>query len=400
MPYRLTDPAFLDDPTDTLAQMRAEGPLVQVRVPMLGNIWMTTTDAATRALLKAPDVFVRDPTPITGRSLAQRFWWMPRSVKPLFNTIIAKDDPEHKRLRALVDQAFARTAIEELAPRVEALADRLLDALPNGTRVDIVAHYTRALPFLTICTLLGVPQEMHSRLLARIAPLSHATSPLRAIYAFARLRAVQNDFKVLFAKARRAPGPGLISALVHAEHDGATLSEEELLSTVMLLFLAGHETTVHLINNAIVALADDPALRAHWAAQPDRRPLMIEEFLRFYAPVMMTKPMFVAQDNNLLGPSLSKGETVAAFLLAANHDPARVEDAATLQPERRPNAHVGFGFGPHVCLGMQLARMEAVVALDRLFSRYPTLSLTERTRWLKRPGIRAPAGLLLDMSAT
>lgn len=397
MVYRLTDPAFLSDPAPQLAQMRAEGPLVRVKVPMLGAIWMTTTDSSARALLKSPQLFRRDPEPITGRSLARQFWWMPRSVKPLFNTMIAKDDPEHRRLRGLVDQAFARTAIDDVRPQIEALADRLLDALPPGHPVDIEAHYTRALPFLTICTLLGIPQSMHARMLERIAPLSHARNPLRAFYAMMRLSTVHNDFRTLFAQARATPGPGLISALVHAEGEGPNLSEAELLSTVMLLFLAGHETTVHLINNAIVAMAEDAALRAHFAAHPRQRTLMIEEFLRFYSPVMMTKPMFVAEDTGILGTPLKKGDTVAAFLLAANHDPDRVSTPEALDPARRPNAHLGFGFGPHVCLGMQLARMEAVVALDRLFARAPDLALSQRPRWLKRPGIRAPKGVMLNM---
>ncbi len=398
MIYRLTDPAFLDDPSTLLAQMRADGPLVQVKVPVLGAIWMTTTDAGARTLLKSPEVFRRDPEPITGRSLAQRFWWMPRSVSPLLNTMIAKDDPEHARLRRLVDQAFARTAIDDLRPQIEGLADTLLDALPQSGPVDIVAHYTRALPFLTICTLLGVPPSAHARLLSRIAPLSHVTNPIRAIYALLRLRSVQDDFRAMFATARTTPAPGLISAPVHAETGGAGLSEDELLATVMLLFLAGHETTVHLINNAIVAMAQDSALLAHFKAYPDQRGLMIEEFLRSYSPVMMTKPMFVAHDTDILGAPLKKGDTVAAFLLAANHDPTRFDNPEEMRPTRRPNAHLGFGFGPHVCLGMQLARLEAVVALDRLFARAPDLSLSAPTRWLKRPGIRAPAGLSVDVS--
>lgn len=398
MIYRLSDPAFLDDPTQLLAQMRAEGPLVQVKVPVLGAIWMTTTDAGARTLLKSPEVFRRDPEPITGRSLAQRFWWMPRSVAPLLNTMIAKDDPEHARLRHLVDQAFARTAIDDLRPQIEEVADTLLDALPQSSPVDIVAQYTRALPFLTICTLLGVPQSAHAGLIKRIAPLSHVTNPIRAIYAFMRLRSVQDDFRTMFEDSRVDPKPGLISDLVHAETDGARLSEEELLATVMLLFLAGHETTVHLINNAIVAIAQDSALLAHFKVRPDQRGLMIEEFLRFYSPVMMTKPMFVACDTDILGMPLKKGDTVIASLLAANHDPARFDAPEALQSTRRPNAHLGFGFGPHVCLGMQLARLEAVVALDRLFAHAPDLSLTAPPRWLKRPGIRAPAGLSVNIS--
>lgn len=398
MIYRLTDPVFLTDPTAQLAQMRAEGPLVRVKVPVLGTIWVTTTDASARMLLKSPDLFRRDPEPITGKSLARRFWWMPGVIKPLLNTMIVQDDPAHKRQRRLVELAFARASIEDLRPEIEAIADTLLDKLSPEDPIDIIAHYTRPLPFLTICALLGIPEAAHARLTARIAPFSAMTNPFGAIYAMFRLRGVQNDFGAMFAEARaNPPGPGLISALVHAEEDGIRLSEDELLSVTMLLFLAGHETTVHLINNAIVAIADDDTLRAHFVADPDTRHLLIEEFLRFYSPVMMTKPMFVAEDTDALGAPLKRGDMVAAFLLAANHDPARVDAPATLDPTRKPNAHLGFGFGPHVCLGMQLARIEAAVALDRLLARHPDLTLHSPPRWLKRPGLRAPSRVSLDL---
>ena len=394
MIYRLNDPAFLKDPAPVLAQMRAEGPLVRVRMPIVGQIWMTTTDASSRALLKNPDLFRRDPVPITGKSLAKQFWWMPRFFKPLLDTMIVTDDPEHARMRKLVELAFARNTIEDLRPHLTRTADRLLDDTPRGT-VDIVHHYTRPLPFLAICTLLGIPEDRHADLTRRIAPLSAASNPLRAIYAILRLRGVLDDFRDLFAKARETPTPGLISALVHTEHEGARLTEDQLLSMVLLLFLAGHETTVHLINTAIVGLATDPDLRAHFIANPDTRPLFIEEVLRHASPVMTTKMMFAAQDTDLLGAPIKKGEMVAPLLLAANHDPDRVDAPETFLPDRRPNAHLGFGFGPHVCLGMQLARLEASVALDRLFARHPNLHLAETPRYLRRPGLRAPASLRL-----
>lgn len=398
MIYRLTDPSFLTDPTAQLAQMRAEGPLVRVKVPIIGKIWVTTTDAATRTLLKSPEVFRRDSEPITGKSLASRFWWMPGVIKPLLNTMIVQDDPAHRRQRRLVELAFARSSIEDLRPEITGLADALLDTLPAQGSVDIVAKYTRPLPFLAICALLGIPHEAHARLTAGIAPLSAVTNPFGAIYAIIRMRSVLNDFRAMFADARaNAPAPGLISALVHAEEDGVRLTEDELLSITMLLFLAGHETTVHLINNAIVAIANDPVLRAHFKESPDTRHLLIEEFLRFYSPVMITKPMFAAHDTDALGARLKRGEMVSAFLLAANHDPARVDAPDALQPTRKPNAHLGFGFGPHVCLGMQLARIEAAVALDRLFERHPDITLDANPGWLKRPGLRAPARVRLRL---
>lgn len=390
MIYKLNDPAFLSDPTKQLAQMRSEGPLVRVKIPVIGTIWMTTTDEAARKLLKSPELFRRDPALITGKSLARRFWWMPDAIKPMLNTMIVQDDPVHRRQRRLVEMAFARTSIEDLRPKIEAIAEHLLDALPASGPVNIINRYTRPLPFLTICALLGIPEAAHARLTASIAPLSSVTNPFRAFFALMRLKGVHREFRALFAEARSTPpGPGLISALVHAEEDGTQLSEAELLSVVMLLFLAGHETTVHLINVAIVAMAEDASLIAQFRVAPDTRHLMIEEFLRFYSPVMMTKAMFVAEDTNALGTPVKKGDMISALLIGANHDPARVSCPGTLQADRKPNAHLGFGFGPHVCLGMQLARIEASIALEALLRRHPDLTLSEPPKWLNRPGLRA-----------
>ncbi|WP_224815222.1 cytochrome P450 [Hasllibacter sp. MH4015] len=398
MIYTFSDPAFLDDPSAQLARMRADGPVVKVRIPIVGAIWMTTTDEAARKLLKSPEIFRRDPEPITGKSLARQFWWMPSSIKPMLNTMIVQDDPAHKRQRRLVELAFARATIEDLRPRIEGMADRLLDDL-SGDPVDIVRQYTRRLPFLAICALLGIPDAAHDSLTRRIAPLSHVTNPLSAIRAVLSLRGVHRDFRALFAEARaEPPGPGLISALVHTEEDGDSLSEDEILSLTLLLFLAGHETSVHLINNAIVALCEASDLRAHFKAHPETRNLMIEEFVRHASPVMVTKAMFAAEDTDILGAPIKKGEMVTAGLIAANHDPARVDNPGAFQPERRPNAHLGFGFGPHVCLGMQLARIETEVALDRLVARHPDLALARPVTWMKRPGLRGPASVHLNLA--
>ncbi|ABD55587.1 cytochrome P450 [Jannaschia sp. CCS1] len=398
MVYKLNDPAFLENPADQLARMRAEGPLVRMKIPLLGTMWATTTDEATRKLLKSPDLFRRDPGPITGRSLAQKFWWLPRVIKPMLHTMIVTDDPAHARQRRLVEIAFARTSIEDMRPRIEAIAHRLLDALPQTGPVDIVAHYTRQLPFLAICELLGIPESAHAALTRRIAPLSAVSNPITAVYAMARLGGVQRDFHAMFARARaEPPGPGLISALVHTDDNGAKLSEEELLSLTLLLFLAGHETTVHLINAGIVALAGDAALTRHFINTPDTRHLFVEEIMRSTTPVTLTKPMFAAQDTDVLGANIRKGEMVAALLIAANHDPDRVDAPQELRPERRPNAHLGFGFGPHVCLGMQLARVEAVTALTALFARHPDLRLARPPGWLNRAGFRAPGRVVLDL---
>ena len=172
-----------------------------------------------------------------------------------------------------------------------------------------------------------------------------------------------------------------------------------MVDQVAIFFLAGHETTVHRINHAILAMVEDPALLAHFRDHPETRHLMIEEFLRLFSPVMITKMMVAREDLAFMGAPVRRGERLAAFLLAANHDPDAIDSPGQMIPDRRPNAHLGFGFGPHVCLGMQLARAETEIALDRLFTRFPDATRAgPAPGWLRRPGLRARTDLRLHLA--
>ena len=393
MTLSLTDPAFLTDPGPRLATMRAEGPLATIRMPVIGQLRVTTSDAAARALLK-DDRFLRDV-----RQFHQRpYWWMPGFLRPMLSTLIIRDREDHRRLRHLVELAFARSTIEALRPEIAARADQLLAAADRSGPVDIETAYTRPLPFEVISTLLGLPEALRAQAARDVAPLSHIRGTASTVAAILRLRGVMRAFSDEIARVQRSPGPGLISHLVQARHDGDKLSRDELLAMVMTLFLAGHETTVHLMNHAILAMVEDRALLAHFRDHPELRHLMIEEFLRLWSPVVMTKPMIAREDLEFLGMAVRKGERLAACLLAANHDPEAVPRPGRMIPDRRPNAHLGFGFGPHVCLGMQLARAETEIALDRLFLRFPEAGLSDPSPgWLRRPGLRARTGLRLHL---
>jgi len=182
----------------------------------------------------------------------------------------------------------------------------------------------------------------------------------------------------------------LIRDLVEAEDAGDTLTDDELLAMVFTLFVAGHETTVHLIGNSLYGLLSNPDTRAVLADDPANVAIMVEEFMRHTSPVMMTKPHFVTADTTFDGVALNQGDMVAALLIGANHDPARHDNPTEFRPLRRPNAHIGFGHGPHVCLGMQLARAEAQVAITQLFTRFPNVRLADENspvRYIKRTGL-------------
>ncbi len=373
--YDLRDTEFLRNPAPQLTRMRADGALVRARLPILGPIWLTTTDAFAREVLKDQTRFTRAPSQISAGRARRVFWWMPRFMRPLLKNINLMDGEDHKRLRGLVDQAFARSSTEQLLPQITAIADDLLDQINHEQPVEIISTYARALPLLVICALLGIPEEDRAKITRWIAPISSVTGISSIFLGLPGLRRAMRYFKEDFERVRRAPRPGLISDLVRVEADGDRLSEDELLSLVFTLFVAGHETTVHLISNAIWALSGDDATREHFQSQPDLAPLAVEEFMRVFSPVLMSKSLYAKEDFHFHGTEVKRGEAVCALLIAANHDPARFTAPDELHLDRRPNPHLGFGHGPHVCLGMQLARAEARIALERLFSRFPDLEM-------------------------
>ncbi|GGL66877.1 cytochrome P450 [Wenxinia marina] len=395
---RLTDPAFLADPGPTLARLRAAGPLYDAKVPLIGRVRLTTSDAGARALLKDPR-FVRDPRAVTGRTMAQTLWFLPRFLSPMLDSLILKDGADHRRLRTLVELAFARATIDDMVPQIEAVADGLLDRLDPAAPVDIVRAYARPLPLHAISILLGVPPADRDRIAGWMAPLTS----INAVTFFRAMPGMWRTIRHFRRDIRRGAEADtvMIRHLVAAEEDGARLTEDEILSLVVLLFMAGHETTVHMIADATWSLAKEPSLRAGLFGDEAHLKVAVEEFFRFHSPVMMTKMLTATEDLDFLGASVRKGERLSAFLLAANHDPDRWEVPDTLNPDRLPNPHLGFGFGPHVCLGMQLARAEVRVALRRLFTRFPNLALADPARpptYGRRFGIRSIPRLDLRLS--
>ena len=396
MLHDLTDPDFLADPAPGLARMRAEGPLIETKVPLIGKIHMTTTDAAARALLKDPR-FRRDPLSITGKTMAQRLWFLPPFMKPLMNSMILKDGSEHRRLRTLVELAFARATVDDLVPELERIADGILDNLDPSHPVDLVKAFARPLPMAGISAVLGVPEAERPRIERWMMPLSKPNLA-SIVLAMPGLWKVMRYFRADI-RAGRSAQTGLLQELVAAEVNGARLSEDELLSLIVLLFMAGHETTVHMIADSAWSLIERPELREN-LDDPAKLKIMVEELFRFHSPVIATKMMTASEDLEFQGVPVAKGAQVSAFLLAANHDPARWDDPGTPHPGRLPNPHVEFGFGPHVCLGMQLARAEVRVALERLFTRFPNIRLadpSEPPAYGRRFGIRSIPKLMVRL---
>ncbi|WP_287150254.1 cytochrome P450 [Mesorhizobium sp.] len=314
--------------------------------------------------------------------------------------MLGHDDPEHRRLRGLVDQAFQRRTIEAMKPMITQIADRLVDKLEGRPEVDLMAEFCRDLPLSVICAMLGLPEQEHDQFkswLGGLKDTANIGAVLRAIPGV--VRAVRHLRRVSRPGGGALPD-GLIVALRDAETDGQKLSEDELVSMIFLLFGAGQETTTHLISGGLFALLSQEDQRRRLQSDPSLMPTCVEECLRYVSPVQMTKPRFATRDMVWQGRQFRRGEMFAGFLAAANSDPAKFEDPHRFDITRHPNPHLSFGTGVHFCLGFQLARAEAAIGFERILTRFPAMRLAieaQKIEWRKRLGIRALAQLRVQL---
>jgi cytochrome P450 PksS len=388
-----TSQDYLRDPAAGIERLRARGPVVATRLPIIGKVWTTTTyDMAARVLKDGETFALR-----SGGVVAGLRWWMPRSVRALADNMLTMDEPDHTRLRSIVDEAFRRRAILEMEPRILEIADELAGELfADGSPADLVERYARKLPLSVICELLGLPSADRPKFIAWANSVARLSGPLSFMRLIWGISAMRRYLEGRLQAVREHGGEGLIAELVRIEREGGRISANEMVAMVFLLLGAGSETTTHLISGSVYELVKNPALRDWLEADWSRLNLAVEEFLRFVSPVQLSKPRFVRRDIELGGVRLKKGERIMAMVAAANMDPAANEHPERLDLERRPNHHLAFGTGIHFCLGHQLARIEGACALRALLKRWPTLALAvepAQIRWRPRPGLRAIATL-------
>ncbi|WBL81703.1 cytochrome P450 [Bradyrhizobium xenonodulans] len=389
-----TSEAFFRDPPKAIAALRAQGPVVATRFPIVGDVWITVTHDATAQVLKDGATFTLRKE---DGNVAGLRWWMPGIVRTIANNMLSMDEPDHTRLRSIVDEAFRRRAIVAMEPRIRAIADGLAGELfANGSPADLIPRYARILPLAVISELLGLPPADRPKFIAwanAMSSLTNAVSFFRLLFAFRKMR----DYLAQQLQiAREQGGEGLIAELVQVEREGGQITPGEMVAMVFLLLGAGSETTTHLISGSIYELLRNPGVRDWLEEDWSRTSLAVEEFLRFVSPVQFSKPRYVRRDVELEGVRLKKGDRVMVMLAAANMDPAVHDQPERLDLERKPNRHMSFGTGIHFCLGHQLARIEAICALQALFTRWPRLGLAveaSQIHWRKRPGIRMIAKL-------
>lgn len=394
---------FLRDPGPQISHLQRDGGLFRLRLPILGSVWATTTHADTLKVLGDADTFVRNPANAGNPPPERFFWWAPKFIRPLFRNVTLMDGDEHARLRRLAAPAFSTVAIDAIRPKLETIVGNLLDELPTHRPVDLVKHYNRRLPLLAICELLGIPQDDRAKVIRLVEPVGSIASVAGFFRAVPGLYRLSRHFRADFEAVRRAGGrQGLIGDLVQThDADPGRLDDDELLAMVTALFIGGFDTTTHLIGNTIFTMLQRPDLRSQLDANPAGWTHFIEEVMRFHSPVMFTNMFHVTREVVLGGQTLRRGDKVVPLLIAANRDPALTACPHAFRADRRPNRHVGFGYGSHVCMGMQLARTEAQIAARALFERFPQAELArpvERIKPLKRLGLRGVAKLPVRLS--
>ena len=293
--------------------------------------------------------------------------------------MLVVDPPDHTRLRRLVSAAFSVRRVESLRPRVQAMVDELLDAIAaqgSDATVDLVAAFAFPLPYTVICDLLGVPEPDRGRL-GRALTDMHAptTSPDEFAHAKAASDVVVAMLQALVEMKQRAPGDDLVTALIAARDGDERLDQRELLSTILQLIIAGHDTTASLIGNSVVALLEHPEQLAQLRADLDAIPAALEELLRYDAPVPHSTFRYATEPVELGGATIPAGGQVIISLGAANRDEHRYDGSEALELDRADVHHLAFGHGIHFCLGAALARMEGQIALRSLLERFPQLRL-------------------------
>jgi cytochrome P450 len=329
--------------------------------------------------------YANDPTHrISERPLEQRPFRERIAREGGTPSLLFMDPPNHTRIRGLVSKAFTPRRIAELTPHIEGICERILDQAAERGELDVVSELGFELPVTVICELMGVPLEDRHR----FGPWANAASRLLDSEALtdeefqagvAAALQFSEYFTGLFAERRRSPGDDLISALLAVEEAGDQLSPDELMSITMLLFIAGHETTMNLIGNATVTLLGHPDQLALLRREPNLLGSAVEEVLRFDGPVHLTGRISTCE-TTLAGTTIPQGSLVMTLLSAANRDPAEFDRPDEFIIDRSEPHHLTFSHGIHFCLGASLARAEGRVAIGQLLSRFDLETLAEPVR--------------------
>ncbi len=387
------------------ARLRRQTPVLRAHIPTRGTGWVVSRYDDVMHVLK-DSRFSADPTysktpPLFG--FGGRF--APKLIRQMGEAMISVDDPAHGRLRRLVAKAFTPRSIDEMEGWIARLVEDMLDGLERrGGTVDLMHDFAVPLPLLVISEMLGIPEKWRLSFHHRIVRLMEVSDkPVRRALRWGPgLPLLSRFFDRLIALRRHEPDGKLISRLIEANENGDHLSQDELTGMIFLLLFAGHETSVNLIGNGLLALFDHPNELARLRADPALMDRAVEEMLRFTNPVEYGTMRFAREDIEVAGTPIAKGEMIMALCASANRDETAFAEPDRLDIGRDSGRHLAFGAGLHYCLGSALGRMETRLALGALLHRFPGMRLAvprETLRWRQASGLRGLVALPLDLGA-
>lgn len=391
----MRDPAFRDDPHPLMRRLRESG---RIGRDVLG-IWLLSHHADASAGLRNSQLS-REPWRLAAYAQHRPFIAESTLEKTIEEWMLFNDPPKHTRLRRLVNGAFKPPVIEALRGRIEAVCDELFDALPAGDEFDLMACVAQPLPVRVICDVLGLPPEDYAQTKLWSDALALIVEPVtrreQRIAAGAAAEELVAYLRGHVARQRaRGSRDNLLGLLIAAQDDGGALSDAELLGNLVLLFIAGHETTTNLIGNGTLTLLRHPEQEQCLRAQPELAASAVEEMLRYEGSVNMvsrhtTAPYAVGD------VVIPPGETVYFMVGAANRDPAAFANPDAFDIGRSPNPHLAFGAGIHYCVGAPLARLEAQIVFNRMLARFATLQLADAVpHWRRLINLRGLESLRL-----
>lgn len=367
-PIHLNSSEFNQNAHQYFAWMREESPVYKSRF-LRSDAYLLTRYDDVAAALKHPSVKKNPNNSKNGG------FWLPPTLRPLLHNMLNTDEPDHRRLRNLVQKAFTPRMVANLEGRITTIAHQLLDKAAQQKQVDLIQSFALPLPVAVISEMIGIPEPDRDRFVGWVAKFAVNPTPFNLLKAVPSTMAFFRYTRKLAAERRENPQDDLITALALAENEGDRFSEDELLGMVFLLVLAGHETTVNLIANGTLALLSNPDQLELLRNDFGLMETAVEELLRYDGPLHHTEMCFATEPLDFHGTTIPKGALLFPCLLAANRDPRAFDMPETLDITRSPNRHLAFGHGIHYCLGAPLARLEAKIAFCSLLERFPNLQL-------------------------
>ncbi|MNO14160.1 Cytochrome P450 [compost metagenome] len=377
--------SFIQQPFPVYEKLRKEDPVHRFLLPSGHYAWLITRyDDAVEIL--------QDPRFVTNSPFLENAQGTEETHQEIISRNLLSVTPEdHRRLRRLIQKAFTPRMIERLRGRIEEISNQLLDqVVDHGKReMDLIEDYAFPLPIIVICEMLGVPLQDQDKFRGWSNIIMEGfNNPLMNEQSDEVMKAFVNYLQGLIAERRHNLQEDLISDLISVEEEGDVLSEQELYALVFVLIIAGHETTVNLIGNGMLALLENPEQKQLLLSQPELIQPAIEEILRYNGPAEVSNIRWATEDVEYGGKNIRRGEMLFVSFSSANRDPLQFADPDTFDITRKVNNHIAFGKGVHFCLGAPLARLEGEIAINILLKRFPNIRLKTEEELLEwRPGM-------------